>query len=109
MTASSEIFNVTSIKNAGYPVVTWTVNTKERMLELMKLGVNGIISDRPDLLREALKEFDANNDGTRVIISIPTALSISRSSTLKAIGAGAVFARKHPAGDGGSTCTPIHL
>ena len=62
--ASSEIFNVTSIKNAGYPVVTWTVNTKERMLELMKLGVNGIISDRPDLLREALKEFDANNDGT---------------------------------------------
>ena len=61
MPASSEIFNVTSIKNAGYPVVTWTVNTKERMLELMKLGVNGIISDRPDLLREALKEFDANN------------------------------------------------
>ena len=51
--ASSEIFNVTSIKNAGYPVVTWTVNTKARMLELMKLGVNGIISDRPDLLREA--------------------------------------------------------
>ena len=29
----------------------------------MKLGVNGIVSDRPDLLREALKEFDANNDG----------------------------------------------
>jgi glycerophosphoryl diester phosphodiesterase len=33
--ASSEIFNVASIKNAGYPVVTWTVNTKARMLELM--------------------------------------------------------------------------
>ena len=62
--ASSEIFNVASIKSAGYPVVTWTVNTKARMLELMKLGVSGIISDRPDLLREALQEFDANNDGT---------------------------------------------
>src|SRR5215468_1999754 len=61
--ASSEIFNVTTIKSAGYPVVTWTVNTKARMLELMKLGVSGIISDRPDLLSEALKEFDANNDG----------------------------------------------
>jgi len=62
--ASSEIFNVQSIKNAGYPVVVWTVNDKARMLELMKLGVNGIISDRPDLLRQAVEEFDANNDGT---------------------------------------------
>ena len=30
------------------------------MIELMKLGVNGIISDRPDLLRQAVREFDAN-------------------------------------------------
>jgi glycerophosphoryl diester phosphodiesterase len=29
----------------------------------MNLRVNGIISDRPDLLLEAVKEFDANNDG----------------------------------------------
>src|SRR5262245_6946486 len=62
--ASSEIFNVTSLHNAGYPVVTWTVDDKARMLELMRLGVNGIISDRPDLLREAVEEFDANGDGT---------------------------------------------
>lgn len=62
--ASSEIFNVTSLHNAGYPVVAWTVNDKARMLELMRLGVNGIISDRPDLLREAVEEFDANGDGT---------------------------------------------
>jgi glycerophosphoryl diester phosphodiesterase len=62
--ASSEIFNVQSIQSAGYPVVTWTVDNKERMLELMKLGVNGIISDRSDLLLQAVQEFDANNDGT---------------------------------------------
>src|SRR5262249_54023748 len=61
--ASSEVFNVQSIKTAGYPVVVWTVNDKARMLELMKLGVNGIISDRPDLLRQAVEEFDANGDG----------------------------------------------
>lgn len=30
----------------------------------MRLGVNGIISDRPDILLEAVREFDANNDGT---------------------------------------------
>jgi glycerophosphoryl diester phosphodiesterase len=61
---SSDIFNVQSIQQAGYPIVTWTVNDKPRMLELMALGVNGIISDRPDLLRQAAEEFDANNDGT---------------------------------------------
>jgi glycerophosphoryl diester phosphodiesterase len=62
--ASSEIFNVQSMKNAGFPVVVWTVNDKLRMLELMRLGVNGIISDRPDLLYQAVMEFDANDDGT---------------------------------------------
>jgi glycerophosphoryl diester phosphodiesterase len=62
--ASSEIFSVASIQRAGYPVVVWTVNDKPRMTELIRLGVNGIISDRPDLLREAVEEFDANNDGT---------------------------------------------
>ncbi len=61
--ASSDIFNVKSIKSAGYPIVTWTVNDKPRMLELMKLGVNGIISDRPDVLLQAAQEFDANGDG----------------------------------------------
>src|SRR5918992_4905864 len=62
--ASSEIFNVKSIQQAGYSVVTWTVNDKARMLELMGLGVNGIISDRPDLLLQAAQEFDVNQDGT---------------------------------------------
>ena len=62
--ASSEIFNVKSIQNAGYPVVVWTVNERARILELMQLGVNGIISDRPDLLLQAARDFDANGDGT---------------------------------------------
>lgn len=61
--ASSEIFNVKSIQSAGFPVVTWTVNDKTRMHELMKLGVNGIISDRPDLLLAAVREYDADGDG----------------------------------------------
>jgi glycerophosphoryl diester phosphodiesterase len=51
MPASSEIFQIASIQAAGYPIVPWTVNEKARMLALMSLGLNGIISDRPDLLR----------------------------------------------------------
>ena len=41
-----------------------TVNDQARLLELMGLSVNGIISARPDLLRQAVEAFDANGDGT---------------------------------------------
>lgn len=61
--ASSDIFNVASLHAAGYPVVTWTVNDTTSMNRVLKLKVDGIISDRPDLLLAAVKNFDANNDG----------------------------------------------
>ncbi|MGL5985416.1 MAG: esterase-like activity of phytase family protein, partial [Burkholderiales bacterium] len=61
--AASDIHDIASMKSAGYQVVTWTVNDKPRMTELLKAGVSGIISDRPDLLLQAVAEFDANNDG----------------------------------------------
>jgi glycerophosphoryl diester phosphodiesterase len=37
----------------GLPVVVWTVNRPEDMAHLIDMGVDGIISDRPDLLRAA--------------------------------------------------------
>lgn len=39
----------------GLKVVVWTVNRPEDMTRLIDMGVDGIISDRPDLLREAAK------------------------------------------------------
>ena len=39
------------------PVIVWTVNRPEDMAKLIEMGVDGIISDRPDLLRgEAAKK-----------------------------------------------------
>jgi glycerophosphoryl diester phosphodiesterase len=35
----------------GLPVVVWTVNLPEDMARLIDMGADGIISDRPDLLR----------------------------------------------------------
>ena len=35
----------------GLKVVVWTVNSPEDMARLIDLGVDGIISDRPDVLR----------------------------------------------------------
>jgi len=62
--ASSEIMSVASLHTAGFKVVPYTVNDPARMKALLKLGVDGLISDRPDLLHDALAGFDANGDGT---------------------------------------------
>lgn len=62
--ASSDVFQVASMKSAGYPVVPYTINDIPRMTELMTLRVSGIISDRPDLLYQAVAAFDANGDST---------------------------------------------
>ncbi|WP_244221684.1 glycerophosphodiester phosphodiesterase family protein [Corallococcus exercitus] len=49
---------------AGHPVIVWTVNDLPTMQALLRRGVDGIISDRPDLLAQAVRDFDANGDGT---------------------------------------------
>ena len=40
----------------GLQVHVWTVNQPTEMSELLELGIDGIITDRPDLLKEVLVE-----------------------------------------------------
>jgi glycerophosphoryl diester phosphodiesterase len=40
----------------GLRVVAWTVNKPDDMARMIELGVDGIISDRPDLLRQVAGE-----------------------------------------------------
>ncbi len=61
--ATSEIHDLASLKSSGYTVVPYTVNTPADMIQLLKAGVSGLISDRPDLLFAAVAAYDANNDG----------------------------------------------
>lgn len=61
--ASSEIFSVQSLHAAGYAVVVWTINTPEAIDAALKGKVDGIISDRPDLLLAAVQAHDADGDG----------------------------------------------
>ncbi len=39
----------------GLPVEVWTINDDQAMVELLDLGVDGIMTDRPDLLRQVLR------------------------------------------------------
>jgi glycerophosphoryl diester phosphodiesterase len=62
--ASSEIISVSALHTAGFTVVPYTVDDPARMDALLKLGVDGLISDDSDLLRQRVAAYDANGDGT---------------------------------------------
>jgi glycerophosphoryl diester phosphodiesterase len=47
---------VTEAHDCGLRVVVWTVNRPEDMARMIGIGVDGIISDRPDLLGQAVGE-----------------------------------------------------
>jgi glycerophosphoryl diester phosphodiesterase len=55
--------NVKSVHAAGFDVVPWTVDDVASMRQLLDLHVDGIISDRPDLLAGVLKEARAKAAG----------------------------------------------
>lgn len=47
-------------RKKGFKVAVWTVNEGEEMERLLDLGVDGIITDRPDLLRQILQARNGN-------------------------------------------------
>ena len=46
---------VKEAKSLGLTVLAWTVNDPARMAQVMDMGVDGIVTDRPDLLREEVR------------------------------------------------------
>jgi glycerophosphoryl diester phosphodiesterase len=46
---------VKEAQGLGLSVLAWTVNDPARMAQLMDLGVDGIVTDRPDLLRAEMQ------------------------------------------------------
>lgn len=52
---------------AGLRLVVWTVDDQPTMHRLLDAGVDGIITDRPDLLREVLIARDQWHHGARTV------------------------------------------
>ncbi len=70
---SATMVPVAVLQSMGIPVVPWTTNDPERMRAALRTGVDGLISDRPDLLQRVLAEERAArpNDATlkRFVVS----------------------------------------
>lgn len=49
---------VRSAHRAGLQVHVWTVNRTEDMIRYLDIGVDGIVTDRPDLLKNVLVDLD---------------------------------------------------
>lgn len=56
-------FSVAALRAAGFAVVPWTVNKERSIRRLLRSGVSGIITDRPDTAMRVIRGFDANGDG----------------------------------------------
>ena len=52
--------DVASLHKAGFQIVPWTTNDPGKMRTLLALHVDGIITDRPDILQTVLKGLRAN-------------------------------------------------
>ncbi len=46
------------MRDAGREVNTWTVNTREEMLDMFRKGVDVVITNHPDLCGQVIREFE---------------------------------------------------
>lgn len=61
---------------AGKPVYVWTVNDPQRMIRLMGLGVDGLITDKPALGREVVANYATMSPAQRLFLYVMTRLGV---------------------------------
>ena len=71
---------------AGKDVYVWTMNDPAGMLGAMSRGVDGLITDQPDIARRVVKRREAMSDAQRVLVALLVRLGV-RTDALVAEGA----------------------
>jgi glycerophosphoryl diester phosphodiesterase len=61
---------------AHKPVYVWTVNDPQRMIRMIGLGADGLITDRPALAREVLARYAAMTQAERLLLFAMTRLGV---------------------------------
>ena len=72
---------IRSNQAAGKKVFVWTVNDKMSMFRMMSLGVDGIITDEPELARQVIAERSELNSVERLLVN--TAVLLGKDLTKK--------------------------
>ncbi len=67
---------VRSAHASGKPVYVWTVNDAQRMIRLIGLGVDGLITNYPDLAREVVAHYRSASPGERLFLFVMTRLGV---------------------------------
>lgn len=49
---------ITDAHRRGIPVLAWTINRPDNMRRLIEWGIDGIVTDRIDLLKNVMTEYD---------------------------------------------------
>ena len=61
---------------AHKPVYVWTVNDPQRMVRMIGLGADGLITDRPALAREVLARYAEMTQAERLLLFAMTQLGV---------------------------------
>jgi glycerophosphoryl diester phosphodiesterase len=65
---------------AGQAVFVWTVNDPATMFQLMSRGVDGLITDRPDVARDVVDRRSAMSDAERLFVALLLRLGVNPDS-----------------------------
>ena len=67
---------IRSAHAAHKPVYVWTVNDPQRMIRMIGLGADGLITDRPALAREVLARYADMTEAERLLLFAMTRLGV---------------------------------